>query len=275
MSILLDLSKHRKIPKVVHVTWVNRDILDNQSPIILNGLANLKKLNSNYKIEVSDNDDVETYLKNKLNKWEYFKIKNKKIVEKTDLWRLLKIYIEGGIYLDIDRYCNISFNEIIDKETKCILPTYEDIDFSQDIMISCKNNPIFKKAIEYNLKGRYLINPLGMFQLGPPTYMRAVTEVVFGKRKKRSPGSDIMKNYRKELKNSKYFQTYKENPPNHSLIFKYDKSTFQKGNGLDKKQFYKSQGVIHWRSGFDKNTIILLLVLSIVLILIMVIKTAM
>jgi mannosyltransferase OCH1-like enzyme len=266
MSIKLDLSNHGSIPKIIHVSWKKKDILDNQSPLILNGIANLKKINPDYTLEISDDSDVEVYLKSKLNKWDYFKIKNKKIVEKIDLWRLFKMYDEGGIYIDIDRYCNISFSDIIKSDTKCILPTCGDSDFSQDLMISCKNNPIFKKAIEYNLNGRYLINPRGVFHLGPPVYMRAVTGVVFGERKERKPGSSIMENYRKLLEESKCFQTYKEILPNDSLLFKYNESTFQKGNGLGKEQFYKSQNVKSWSSGFDKNTLILIFILCILIL---------
>ena len=96
MSIKLDLSEYGIIPKIVHISWKIKNILDNQSPIILNGIANLKKINPDYKIEISNDNDVEKYLKGKLRKWDYFKIKNKKIVEKIDLWRLLKMYHEGG-----------------------------------------------------------------------------------------------------------------------------------------------------------------------------------
>ncbi|WP_347173999.1 glycosyltransferase family 32 protein [Polaribacter uvawellassae] len=267
MEIKLDLSKLEPIPKIIHVSWKNKNILNSQSPLILNGLVNLKKLNPNYKLEISDDKDVDSYLIKNLSKWEYFKIKNKKIVEKLDLWRLIKIYKEGGIYIDIDRYCNISFNTVIKPNTKCVLPTYNDVDFSQDFMISSKGNPIFKKAIDYNLKGRYLINPRGVFHLGPPVYMRAVTEVVFGERKKRNPGSLIMEKYRELLEKSIHFQTYKENLPKDSFIFKYNKDTFLKGNGLDKDQFYKSQNVKPWSSGFDKNTIILAIIVAVLIIL--------
>lgn len=268
IDIKLDLSNYESIPKIIHVSWKTKDILNNQSPLILNGLANLIKLNPDYRLEISDDGEVESYLKSKLNKWDYFKIKNKKIVEKVDLWRLLKIYHEGGIYLDIDRYCNISFDEIIREETKCILPTHGDVDFSQDLMISCKGNPIFNKAIEYNLRARFLINPRGVFHLGPPIYMRAVTETVFGKRIKRKPGSSIMNDFRNLLENSKYFQTYKEILPNDSLIFKFDEATFQVGNGLGKEEFYKSQKITPWNYGYDKNTIILLIfVLALVAII--------
>ena len=266
--IKLDLSKHSFIPKIIHVSWKTKDILDNKSPIILNGLANLKKLNPDYKLEISDDNDVEQYLKSKLSKWDYFKIKNKKIVEKIDLWRLFKMYYEGGIYVDIDRYCNISFQDIIKTKTKCILPTHGDIDFSQDLMISCKENPIFKKAIAYNLAGRFLINPRGVFHLGPPIYMRAVTECVFGRRIRRKPGNFIMDNFRFSLNNSEYFQTYKEDLPNDSLLFKLNKDTFQNGNGLDKEEFYDSQDITPWSSGHDKNTIFLVLIILFVLFII-------
>ena len=123
MSIKLDLSNLGSIPKIIHISWKNKNIIGNQSPVILNGITNLKKINPDYKLEISDDNDVENYLKSKLKKWDYFKIKNKKIVEKIDIWRLFKIYNEGGIYIDIDRYCNISFSDIIKNDTKCILPT--------------------------------------------------------------------------------------------------------------------------------------------------------
>ncbi|AJR04813.1 glycosyltransferase family 32 protein [Siansivirga zeaxanthinifaciens] len=266
-TVKLDLSKHENIPKIIHVSWKTKNILDNESPVILNGLANLKRINPNYKLEISDDIDVENYLKQKLKKWDYIKIKNKKIVEKIDLWRLLKIYHEGGIYVDVDRYCNIPFDAIIKNETKCILPTHGDIDFSQDLIISCRKNPIYKKAIEYNLKARFLINPRGVFHLGPPIYMRAVTECVFGTHIKRNPGSSVMNNLRILLENSKSFQTYKEHLPNDSLIFQYNQDTFQKGNGLDKEDFYNSENIKPWSSGYDKNTLILFIITGIILLI--------
>lgn len=261
MSIQLDLSKHPSIPKVIHISWKTKDILDNQSPLILNGVANMKKINPEYQLEISDDNDVDNYLKQHLSSWDYFKIKNKKIVEKIDLWRLYKLYNEGGIYVDLDRYCNIPFDSIIKKGTKCILPTHGDMDFSQDIMISCRENPIFKRAIELNLQKRWLINPRGVFHLGPPLYMRAVTEIVFGKSIKRKSGAKIMDDLRKQIQNSLNIQTYRENLPNDSLIFKYDKNSFLEGNGMDKEAFYNSQKIVPWSKGWDTNTLILLAIL--------------
>jgi len=261
MSVHLDLSKHGPIPKRIYVSWKRKDILDNQSPVILNGIVNLKNLNPDYKFEISDDADVEQYLKEHLGTWDYVKIKNKKIVEKLDLWRLLKIYKEGGIYVDLDRYCNISFDQIIEANTKCILPTHADVDFSQDIMISCKGNPLFKKAIELNLAARYIINPRGVFHLGPPLYMKAVTKVVFGKGRKRRPGKQIMDDYRRLLHEAAHFQTYYEHVPDDTLIYKHNDKTFKKGNGKNKEEFYASQDVTPWNLGFDTNTGILIIIL--------------
>ncbi len=270
--IKIDLSALDAIPKIIYISWKTKDILNNQSPVILNGITNLKELNPGYTLEISDDDDIEIYLKEHLKSWDYIKIKNKKIVEKVDLWRLLKIYNEGGIYVDIDRYCNIPFDDIIKKDSKCILPTYQDVDFSQDIMISAKGNPIFKKVIDRNLKKRMLLNPRGVFHLGPPLYMRAVTKAVFGKSYKRKPGKEVMEKFRELLTNDKHFQTYKELLPNDSLIYKHDETTFKKGNGLDKDNFYKSQNIKTWSSGYDTNTLILISILIPVLIIFLLIK---
>ncbi len=213
--------------------------------MILNGLSNMKKLNPNYNIEISDDNDIEDYLKKNLEDEDYFNIKEKHIVEKVDLWRLLKMYNEGGIYQDFDRYCNKNFDKIIGTKTKCVLPTYLDVDFSQDIMISCKNNPLFKKAIKNNIESRKLKNK-GIFDLGPVLYMQTVTEVVFGKKYNRKPGIQIMETFRDLLNESEFFQTFREEHMNYTFTFEYDKETFEVGNGKNKRDFYKEQNIDVW-----------------------------
>jgi mannosyltransferase OCH1-like enzyme len=79
---------------------------------------------------------------------DYALVKDVGIVPQTDLWRLFKLYTEGGLYIDIDRLCNISLNDVLDDTTKCVLPTCEDTDFSHDFMLSAPNNPIFANTID-------------------------------------------------------------------------------------------------------------------------------
>lgn len=97
--------------------------------------------------------------------------------------------------------------------------------------------------------------------------MRAVTEEVFGTPKKRNPGSLVMENFRAALQNSEYFQTYKENLPWDSLIFKYDPKTFLKGNGMTKEEFYAWHDTKHWSKGYDKNTLYLFILIVALIVL--------
>ena len=89
-----------------------------------NGIQNMKQLNPEYKFVISDDNDVEQYLIDHLDKSDYELIKDRHIVEKVDLWRLLKLYREGGVYTDIDRLCNIPLRDVIHKSTKCIIPIH-------------------------------------------------------------------------------------------------------------------------------------------------------
>ena len=82
--------------------------------------------------------------------------------------------------MDIDRLCNISFSTILNnKNIKCVIPTYKDMDFSQDIMISCSKNPFHKKAIELNLQRRRE-GETRLVYLGPDTYLHAISELLLG-----------------------------------------------------------------------------------------------
>jgi len=44
MDIKLDLKYHEDIPKIIHISWKNKNILDSNSDLIINGLANIKKI---------------------------------------------------------------------------------------------------------------------------------------------------------------------------------------------------------------------------------------
>jgi mannosyltransferase OCH1-like enzyme len=124
------------IPKIAHVAWKTKDVVDSKSPLILNGLRNLIDLNPDWTVTVYDDSNVDEYLRNTLNKRDYNLIKDIHIVEKTDLWRLFKLYNEGGLYMDIDRFYNIPLSKIITDNIKCVLPTCSDWDFSQDFDVS-------------------------------------------------------------------------------------------------------------------------------------------
>lgn len=240
-----------EIPKVIHISWKSKNILTSKNPMIINGILNMKNINPEYDLQISDDADVEKYIIEHVSNKDYENIKNKHIVEKVDLWRLLKMYYEGGIYVDIDRYCNIPFKDIIRPNTKCILATHKDLNFSQDIMISCKGNPIHFNTIKMNLNRRNANPKSKIYYLGPKTYMNATTLTLYGKMYDEGLDPALFSYLRKQLHNSKYFQTFREedggcNGFHRTLIYDHTLSTFKAGNGLSKKDFYNEFNIKFW-----------------------------
>jgi mannosyltransferase OCH1-like enzyme len=228
------------IEKNIHISWKNKNILDLDYNIIKNGIFNLKHLNPDYNFEISDDNDIDAYLKCNLTESDYLLIQNKHIVEKTDLWRLFKVFNEGGIYMDIDRLCNISFSSILNNQTiKCVIPTYKDMDFSQDIMISCSKNPFHKKTIELNLQRRRE-GETRIVYLGPDTYLHAISELLLGFQIQRVENNiEYMTIMRDLIINSIYLTTTREDPPFNTILYNGPNILF------DKDLFYEHQNVSH------------------------------
>jgi hypothetical protein len=245
-------ANYGRIEKKIHISWKNKNILHTNYSIIQNGIMCLKRLNPDYDFQIYDDYDIEQYLQENLSSQDYSLIQTKKIVEKTDLWRLLKIYLEGGVYCDIDRFCNKSFSHILKKpDTKCILPMWFDTDFSQDLMISCSKNIIHKRAIELNLERRRK-DPFhkDLSYFGPITYFHAVTEILVGKQLERDPPKEILQLLRTIIQNSKYLETFREEPDFHTILYE--------GRPLlnDKEEMYKNQGIQHWLHFTIKDQIV-------------------
>ena len=234
------------IEKKIHISWKKKDILNLDFNMIKYGIKQLKELNPEYTFEISDNNDVEEYINKNISKEDYDLIKDRNIVEKVDLWRLLKIYHEGGFYMDIDRLFNIPLKDIINSEHKCILPMYQDIDFSQDIMMSSSKNIIFKEAIDLNLKRRRE-GCTDILSLGPITYFHAVTKVLLGNQIKRYPTKENLDKLRSIISNCKYLSTFREFPPYNTLVYRGPHISF------DKAEFYKYCDVNHWTKNNPNN----------------------
>ena len=168
----------QKIPKLIHTSWINDNILNSKNLIIQNGLLNLINLNKDYKLTIYNDNEVINYIKDNISIKTYNLLySNTHIVEKLDIWRLLKLYNEGGLYIDLDRLCNIPLSKIINNDTECVLPTCNDYDFSQDFMFSIPRNPIYFETINLILTRRKM-GIKHIYGLGPQTYMHAVTKVL-------------------------------------------------------------------------------------------------
>lgn len=246
------------IPKKIHVSWKDKSILESSNQLAINGIQNLVKINPDWEFQISDDNEVEIYLKENLSTVDYNLIKEAPIVSKVDTWRLLKIVNEGGIYTDIDRHANKNLNSIIDKNSKCVLPLHSNhgkiIDFSQDIMISAPNNPLHKSALDLMLRRRRS-GWRDILTLAPITYFHGLTKLIYGHALERYPSKEVLDKIIQKINQSKYVQTFIETPPEETFIFKYKKDSFDLGNGMGKEAMYDESGVEHWgiKNPIDKN----------------------
>lgn len=69
----------------------NKNLLDSDLDFILNGVRNLKDLNPDWVVEVSNDTEMDEYLRSHLKPDDWNLIHKRHVVEKTDLWRLLKV----------------------------------------------------------------------------------------------------------------------------------------------------------------------------------------
>ena len=157
------LSRLGPLPRVLHTTFKTHIDMDRaRHPLIKHTLQSFRKYNPQWKIELSDDKEIEFYLKSHLPAADYARMSDLHIVEKTDIWRILKIWREGGLYGDIDRLANQDLNKKITNKTKLVLPisfnsmsgTNQGFDFSQDFFGSAPQNPLFARALNHVLRQR-------------------------------------------------------------------------------------------------------------------------
>jgi len=232
------------IPKIVHLTWKTKDILSSTSPLILNGIAKLKELNPDWNITVYTDEEIDNYLKYYLEPIDFNLIKDVHIVGKSDLWRLLKIYNEGGLYMDIDRLYNVSLSDIITSDTiKWVLPTFLEFDFSHDIMLSAPGNPVFMKAVQLHLERRREGNS-NIYFLGAQTYMHAITFGLMGRMINTDPGEEVFEEIRAKIKETDFIKTYRETSPLDTMVYRDDGTI--KDHEYMKRALYKEYELKHW-----------------------------
>jgi hypothetical protein len=233
------------IPKVVHATWKTKDVIHDDSLFFKNCLGNIAALSPSWDIQISDDNDVEEYLRNNLDKSDYNLFSNKHIIEKIDVWRLIKVYNEGGLYVDIDKLCNKPLDDILNEKTRLVLPTCADYDFSHDFMMSAPGNPIFSETLNLNLQRRHAgIN--NIYFLGPQTYFHGVIKAMFGHSVNIESGSEFISEIRDMLVESDFIETYRELPPLHSIIYRPELKQIDFDFSAEKKRFYQRYNVRYW-----------------------------
>ena len=230
------------IPKKVHITWKTKDLLQSESPIVTEGIKKLIELNPEWEVTIYDDKEVDTYLQKKLGD-QYPLIADKHIVQKSDLWRLILLFEEGGLYIDVDRFIDTPLNDLIGPETRWVLPTCRDYDFSHDFMMTAPGNPAYRVAANLYLQ-RLRDGHNSIYFLGPQTYMHAITLVVMGEMINTDPGEEVFEEIREKLNNAGFINTYREDPPYNTIV--YRNGALGLNWEQEKRKFYAESGLKHW-----------------------------
>jgi hypothetical protein len=232
------------IPKKIHITWKTKDILQNDSVFVRNCIRNVVDL-SGWNATVYDNNDIDEYLKSHLDRRDYLLLKDRHIVEKSDVWRLIKIYNEGGLYVDIDRLCNVSLNDIIEDHVKVLLPTCLDHDFSQDFICSEAGNPMLVDVLNLNLERRSK-GVTNVFFLGPQTYFHGITKSLTGVFIETNPSIEVFDEIRKLIESSGFMHTYRETSVYDTILYRPSGKQIDFDHEIEKRKFYSDSKVKHW-----------------------------
>jgi hypothetical protein len=233
------------IPKIIHISWKTKDILDKNHVFPKNCIQKLVELAPEWSPIVSDDDDVDRYIRDHISAIDYQFLKDRHIVEKTDVWRLIKMYNEGGLYTDIDRLCNISIDDVIKENTRMVLPECADTDFSQDFMCSAPGNPIFLETLNINLERRRS-GCRNVYLLGPQSYFHGITKAMTGKIIETKPDLKTFSALRHMLIESGFTVTYKEHPPYNTIMYRPENTQINFDHEAMKRDFYAKCDLKHW-----------------------------
>lgn len=151
-----------EIPKIIYKIYINDEIqIDNLDNETINAIETFRKYNPSYKIIIYDiKMCIEYILKNYSE--EELKIFNKlkPYAYKSDFFRYLLLYKEGGYYSDIKNICLISFDNLFPRNMEWFscLEECSTNRIANGFIASIKGHIFLKNAIEKvisNVKNNY------------------------------------------------------------------------------------------------------------------------
>jgi mannosyltransferase OCH1-like enzyme len=158
------------IPKIIFQTWKTKQLHPNVEKI----RNDIQQLNPEYTMVLYDDDDMDVFIKNNFSP-QIYKCYSQLAVgaAKADFWRYCILYLNGGVYLDIDSDILKPLRELIRDDDQCIITRENNPRiFNNWIMIFEKNHPILLNTIFnccYNIENKrtnniiYLTGPAGPF----------------------------------------------------------------------------------------------------------------
>jgi mannosyltransferase OCH1-like enzyme len=167
------------IPKVIYQTWKNKNL----DPRVRTVIDNIQKLNPDYKMVLFDDEEIENWIKHNFDEIIFTTYKKIKVgAGKADFWRYLILYMNGGIYLDIDSNIVKPLDQLINENDMAIITREKNSGtdyFVQWCLMFSPKHPILLRAINlciYNIHNKtttYLVN-----LTGPAVFTDAVNYVL-------------------------------------------------------------------------------------------------
>ena len=194
------------IPKKVHIFFPDKNYWRKGEPIpfVEHSILSLMKLNPEWNVTVYDDDMVDDIIRkgadSNIIPMEESKLllgikdddgrviqRAAHIVERSDIARLILMYTEGGFYIDADRLISKKISDVLHDNTRLCLPTFNDVNFCQDLMCTARHNKLFLSMINDATNIRLpqkrregWIKGGSLFDLGPVLYNRHIFIHVFG-----------------------------------------------------------------------------------------------
>ena len=154
-----------------------------------------QRLNPQWKLRFYDDSEMESYVRQYLSDEELAGFMTlPKMAAKVDIWRLLALYNEGGLYTDLDVECLRPIEDWVQDPRSEVLLCVDNIvpnNFAQHVLLAMPRNKVIRAALDLALtrsrddKFRQLNNFCRVVKTtGPISFTDACFEIVLGRPRK-------------------------------------------------------------------------------------------
>ena len=129
-------NKLGNIPKVIHQTWKTKHLPKwAKLPV-----KSWKRLNPDFEYKFYSDDDMKRYVEKYYPKILKYYNNNMKPVQRSDIFRYIVIYAEGGIYADID--------------TTCAVPIHNWLTYTENFTKAAPRLPVVNNVNKFDLNSK-------------------------------------------------------------------------------------------------------------------------
>lgn len=165
------------IPKIIYQTWKTHELHSN----CIRVRNQIQALNPEYEMKLFNDIEIDLFIKDNFDDTIYSCFKKLKIgAAKADFWRYCVLFINGGVYLDMDSEIIRPLKELIKGDEQCIISREGNPGiFVNWLMMFDKGHPILWSAIQkccHNITHK--ISPSILALTGPLILTSAINEIL-------------------------------------------------------------------------------------------------